>query len=74
MFKRPGLDLKTQELLAMAHLIVVGTDGQLETHVQGALNCGATPDEIRETVIHAAMFLGFPRALAAMRVIQRVLE
>lgn len=73
-FERPGLDLKTKELLALANLIALGADDELETHVWGALNCGASPRELRETVIHAAMFCGFPRALAAMRVVKRVLD
>lgn len=73
-FERPGLDLKTKELLAVAQLTGLGAEGQLETHVWGALNCGASIDEVRETVIHAAMFVGFPRALAAMRVVKRVLD
>jgi thiamine pyrophosphokinase len=73
-FERPGLDLKTRELLAIAHLTALGGEGQLETHVWGALNCGAEPDEIRETVIHAAMFVGFPRALDAMRTVVGVLK
>jgi thiamine pyrophosphokinase len=73
-FERPGLDLKTRELLAIAHLTALGAGGQLETHVWGALNCGAEPVEIRETVIHAAMFVGFPRALDAMRVVADVLR
>ena len=73
-FERPGLDLKTRELLALGLLTALGADDQLETHVWGALNCGASAAEIRETVIQAAMFVGFPRALAAMRVVTRVLD
>ena len=71
-FARPGLDLKTRELLAVAHLMSVGSESELKTHLHGALNCGATPDELKETILHAAMFLGFPRALAAMKVLREV--
>lgn len=71
-FEAPGLDLRTRELLALAHLMAVGSETELETHVRGALNAGASLEEVRETVRHGAMFLGFPRALAAMKVVRRV--
>ena len=67
-FDRPGLELKTKELLAVAHLVGVGSEAELKTHLYGALNCGATPTEIKETLLHAAMFVGFPKAVAAFKV------
>ena len=67
-FDRPGLELKTKELLAVAHLVGVGGEAELKTHLYGALNCGATPQEIKETLLHAAMFVGFPRAVTAFKV------
>lgn len=73
-FTRPGLDLKTRELLAVSHLISVGSAGELETHIRGALNCGATESEIRETIIHAALFIGFPRVVSAMKVFKDTLS
>jgi 4-carboxymuconolactone decarboxylase len=71
-FSRPGLDLKTKELLAIAHLMNIGSESELKTHVYGALNCGATLTEIKETILHAAMFIGFPKAVAAMKVLNAV--
>ncbi len=73
-FERPGLDLKTKELLATAHLLNVGSDSDLETHIRGALNCGATETEIKETILHAAMFIGFPKAVAGMKVLKAILK
>jgi len=72
-FERPGLDLRTRELLALAHLITIGSDLDLRTHLIGALRAGATPSELRELVLHAAMFVGFPRALAAADALRDVL-
>lgn len=66
-FARPGLDLRTKELLAIAHLMSVGSERELRTHIRAAVRQGATFDELREVVLHGAMFLGFPRATAAMR-------
>lgn len=66
-FARPGLDLRTKELLAIAHLTSVGSERELRTHVRAAVRVGASFEEVRETILHAAMFVGFPRAMAAMR-------
>ncbi len=62
---REGLDLKTRELLAITALVGLGSPPELATHFKGALACGATEAEIRETLLQAALFFGFPRAIAA---------
>jgi 4-carboxymuconolactone decarboxylase len=72
-FERPGLDLKIKELLAIAHLLNVGSESELKTHIHGALNCGANEVEIKETILHAAMFIGFPKVVAGMKVLKSVL-
>lgn len=69
---REGLDLRTRELLAITALMSVGTANEIKTHIKGALHCGATPTEIKESILQAAMYLGFPKALAAMKVFREV--
>jgi thiamine pyrophosphokinase len=73
-FALPGLDLRTRELLALAHLLSLGAEGELRTHLHGALRAGATPDELRAMLAHAAMFIGFPRALIGAKALRDVLE
>jgi len=43
---RPGLDLKTRELCILAACAASGQRRQLHSHLHGALNSGATPDEV----------------------------
>jgi 4-carboxymuconolactone decarboxylase len=43
---RPGLDLKRRELCTVATTAVLGTSEQLHSHLRGALNTGASGDEI----------------------------
>ena len=71
-FARPDLDLKTRELLAITALMSVGTKSELKTHIFGALNNGASKAEIKETILQAAMYLGFPKAVAAMKVLKSI--
>ena len=73
-FARPGLDLKTRELLAIAHLASIGSQSELKTHIYGALNNGASLSEIKETLLHSAMFIGFPRVLAAMKTFKEIVK
>jgi len=71
-FARQGLDLKTRELLAITALMSVGTENELKTHIYGALNCGASLAEIKETILQGAMYLGFPRTVVAMKAFREV--
>ena len=64
---RPGLELRDRALLAVGMTAALGTLPQLAWHTRGALRVGLTPVEIRETVIQAAGFAGFPAAWNAMR-------
>jgi 4-carboxymuconolactone decarboxylase len=43
---RPGLDLKRRELTTIAATAVLGTAQQLHSHLRGALNVGATGEEV----------------------------
>jgi 4-carboxymuconolactone decarboxylase len=47
---RPGLDLKRRELCVVAVCAALGQERQLHSHLHGALNAGATPAEVDETL------------------------
>jgi 4-carboxymuconolactone decarboxylase len=54
---RPGLDLKTRELCLVALLAVWKVPRQLHSHLRGALNAGASVDEVDAAVEIACGFL-----------------
>ena len=64
---RPGLDLKTRSLITVAMLIALGKQQELKGHVRGALNNGATVQEIQEVLLHATVYCGVPAAVNAFR-------
>lgn len=73
-YSREG-DLKQRELVAISSLATMGgCDPQLETHVNGAFNVGLTEGEIVEAVMTLIPYIGFPRALVAMRIVKRVAD
>lgn len=59
---RPGLDLATRELCIAALLAVWNVPRQLHSHLRGALNAGASVDEVDAAVEIACGFLEPERA------------
>lgn len=66
-WQRPGLDLKTRSLVTVAMLTALGKKNELKGHVRGALNNGATVQEIQEVLLHAAIYCGVPTSVEAFR-------
>ena len=73
-WQRAGLDLKTRSLITVAMLTAQGKHQELKAHVRGALTNGATPEEIRELMLHATVYCGFPTAIDAFRSAAEVIE
>lgn len=70
---RPGLERKTRSLLNLAMLTALKAPHELKLHVKGALNNGVTVDEIKETLLHATVYCGFPAGLEAFKAANEVL-
>jgi 4-carboxymuconolactone decarboxylase len=67
-YPRPGLDLKTREMITVTALTVLGyAQPELKDHIRGALNVGCTQDEILEIILQMAVYAGFPAALEAIK-------
>jgi 4-carboxymuconolactone decarboxylase len=64
---RPELDLRTRSLLTIAILGALNHD-ELELHLRAARNTGVTPDDIREALLHVAVYAGVPAANRAFKI------
>ena len=73
-WQRPGLDLKTRSLITVAMLTALGKQHELKGHVRGALNNGASKEEIREVLLHASIYCGLPAAVDAFRTAAEVVD
>jgi 4-carboxymuconolactone decarboxylase len=73
-YGRPGLDLKTRELMAVALLAVTRHEPQLKYHVKGALNVGASADEVREILLLMHLVAGWPATLAGLEAMDAVVS
>lgn len=70
-YSRQGLDNKQKVLTTISALVAQGTP-QIGMHVMTGLNVGLTPDEIAGCIMHLIPYVGFPRALNALKVAQEV--
>ena len=67
-----SLDDRMRELITISVLTVNQTLPQLRAHVQACLNVGLTPIEICEAIYQCAPFIGFPKTLNAIAVMNEV--
>jgi len=74
-YSRPGLDLRTRELAAIASLTSMGgCDPQLRVHIHAALNQGASRQEVIEVILQMTVYAGFPKALNALYTAKDIFE
>ncbi len=71
---REGIDRKLRSILNVAMLTALNRPNQLRSHLEGALNNGWTVDEIKEVLLHAAVYCGLPAAVDAFKVGEEVLK
>ncbi|MGW1837513.1 bifunctional 3-oxoadipate enol-lactonase/4-carboxymuconolactone decarboxylase PcaDC [Streptomyces sp. NPDC002067] len=71
---RPGLDRRTRSIITLTALVAGGHHGDLAAHTRAALRNGLTPTEIKDILLHTAVYCGIPAANAAFTVAQRVIR
>jgi 4-carboxymuconolactone decarboxylase len=71
---RPGLDRRTRSCMTLIALVALNRMDELAMHVRAARRNGLSRDEIKEVLLHSAIYCGVPAAHAAFAVAQRVLS
>jgi 4-carboxymuconolactone decarboxylase len=64
--KAGPLNDKTAHLIQLAAAAAVRSEGSVHSHVRRALEAGATPAEIRHTLLLLTSTIGFPTVAAAL--------
>ena len=72
-WSRPGLDRRTRSAITLTALTALGHDHELAMHVRAARRNGLTQKEIKEVLLHAAIYCGVPAANRAFSIAQDVL-
>ena len=71
---RPHLDMKFRELIVIAAATASDCPAEVGLHTRGALNRGATRDEIIETILQCSPYVGFPRTNHALKAAREIFD
>jgi 4-carboxymuconolactone decarboxylase len=69
---RPGLPRHTRSLLTIGLMVALNRTDEFKLHVRAAFNNGVTRDEIREVLLHCAIYAGVPAANSAFHLAEEV--
>ena len=72
-WSRPGLTRRERSLLTITLLAALGYEDELAMHLRAAANTGASPDDIKEVLLHVAVYAGVPAANRAIKIAKSVL-
>lgn len=65
---RPGLTRRERSMITLALLAALGHDEEVAMHVRATANTGASPDDIKEALLHVAVYAGVPAANRAFKI------
>jgi 4-carboxymuconolactone decarboxylase len=72
-WSRPGLSRAERSMITLTALVVLRQEQELAMHLRAALRNGVTPDQIREVLLHAAVYAGVPAVNRAFAIAREVL-
>jgi 4-carboxymuconolactone decarboxylase len=73
-WSRPGLERKMRSLVVIGMNAAINRPAEFKVHVNGALNNGCTPEEIREVCLLVGLYAGIPAANDAHRIALEVFK
>jgi 4-carboxymuconolactone decarboxylase len=68
-----ALDRPARSLITIAILAALGRHEELALHLRASANTGATPEQIREALLHVAVYAGVPAANSAIALAKAIL-
>lgn len=73
-WSRPTLSKRERSIVTIALLAALGQDDEVAMHVRATINTGATRDDVREALLHVAIYAGVPAANHAIKIAKQVFE
>jgi 4-carboxymuconolactone decarboxylase len=67
-WSRPGLTRRERSMITIALLAALGHDEEVAMHVRATVNTGASADDIKEALMHVAVYAGVPAANRAFKI------
>ncbi|MBE3638288.1 4-carboxymuconolactone decarboxylase [Mangrovicoccus algicola] len=72
-WSRPQITRRERSMITLALLAALGQWDEVAMHVRATRNTGATPDDLREAMMHVAIYAGVPAANHANKIIKDTL-
>ena len=69
-WSRPNISLRERSMITIALLAALGQDEEVAMHVRSCSNTGASADDIREALLHVAIYAGVPAANHAIKIVK----
>jgi 4-carboxymuconolactone decarboxylase len=73
-WSRTGIDQKTRHMITIAMLVAMGRMDELKLHIRATRNTGVTRDEVKEIMMHAAVYAGVPLAYGSFQTATQIFE
>jgi 4-carboxymuconolactone decarboxylase len=73
-WSRPQWTKRERSIVTIALLAALGQDEELTMHIRATVNTGATKDDVREALLHVAIYAGVPAANHAIKLTKQVYE
>lgn len=71
-WSRPGLTKRERSLITIALMTALKHEGELELHLNASKNTGASIEDIKEVLLHTAVYAGVPAVNHAMKIAKKV--
>lgn len=71
-WSRPGLTLEEREIVTTSVLVALGREHEQRLHFRAARNLGISRAKLEEILTHVAHYAGWPAAVTAFGVLDRV--
>jgi 4-carboxymuconolactone decarboxylase len=72
LWSRPGLSRQARSLITLTALVALNHGDELKLHLRAAINNGVTREQIKELLLHTAIYCGVPAANSAFHIADAV--
>jgi 4-carboxymuconolactone decarboxylase len=70
-WSRKTISRRERSMITIALLAALGNDEEVAMHMRATANTGATRDDVREALLHVAIYVGLPAANRAIRIAKK---
>ncbi len=73
-WSRPNLTKRERSMITIAVLAALGHEEELAMHIRATKNTGATEEDVKETLLHIAIYAGVPVTNGAMKIAKNIFK